>query len=510
MRETDPRPYFQILHGLFRADGSDAEIERTELVMQWVLRGRVILDRVFSKVEMNMVGYVWDNWTKYNQCPTRNTVELLVVADIQARLLLDLLKEYDKHEPYLLKVTHADMDTILSQRVREHEQVKLLTILENVEEIATVGGNNPAMGKNQLPEKMKGTRDAINYLILRMQMGILIDDERPEGGSLGESVGQAQKAYNKAKVDRLSGRLTIPTGLDLLDKHLDGGLRRAELNGILGFSGQRKTALLRSIAYSAASAGFRVLHIPLESSYMDEVNAYTVMHAHRLNPTSSISISGVRCGNLTPQQEKELWGSTAEDLGNPGKTLGTKLTVRDAGKERTWAHIRSIIENECRTAPVDLVVIDYLSLLNDPHARDAAQAMTRIIQDAKQLAMRANDGEGLCLLTPVQGNRGGYAAAQANDGAWETSGISQYSELDKSLDNCLYVFTNDDISREGQLKIGSCKARNGENMPATFVRVNKLAGMVVSSSESRGLELGDHNPSPITDRSQVFGYRILR
>ncbi len=194
------------------------------------------------------------------------------------------------------------------------------------------------------------------------------------------------------------------------------------------------------------------------------------------------------------------------DHRGPWKSLGTKLTVRDAGKDRTWTSVKTIIQEECRTVPVDLVVIDYLSLLNDPQARDAVQAMTRMIQDAKQLAMRANDGQGLCFLTPVQGNRGGYAAAQANDGAWDTSGIHQYSELDKSLDNCLYVFTTDDISREGQAEIGSCKARNGENMPATFVRVNKLAGMVSSSAGSKGLELWAQTRAPVRDIAEMFGY----
>jgi hypothetical protein len=182
-------------------------------------------------------------------------------------------------------------------------------------------------------------------------------------------------------------------------------------------------------------------------------------------------------------------------------------TIRSLKDDRTWANVKATIESECRTSPVDLVVIDYLSLLNDPHARDAVQAMTRIVQDAKQVAMRSNNGKGLCLLTPVQGNRAGYAAAQASDGAWETSGISQYSELDKSLDNCLYVYTTDDISGEGQLKIGSCKARNGENMPSTFVGINKLAGMVWSSQGSKQLEPSDRKVLPrITSREEIMSY----
>jgi hypothetical protein len=54
-----------------------------------------------------------------------------------------------------------------------------------------------------------------------------------------------------------------------------------------------------------------------------------------------------------------------------------------------------------------------------------------------------------------------------------------YSELDKTLDNCFYVFTNDGLSAANQLKMGSCKARRHTNIPATVVTINPLAGMVV-------------------------------
>ena len=86
-------------------------------------------------------------------------------------------------------------------------------------------------------------------------------------------------------------------------------------------------------------------------------------------------------------------------------------------------------------------------------------------------------------VTPVQGNRKGYEEAQANDGAWETTGIATYSEMDKSLDNCLYVFTDDAISAKNQIKIGSCKHRRGANIPATFTDINTNAGMLMWTKE---------------------------
>ena len=38
--------------------------------------------------------------------------------------------------------------------------------------------------------------------------------------------------------------------------------------------------------------------------------------------------------------------------------------------QRNWVFLRSLIERENTATPLDLVVIDYLTLINDPDARD--------------------------------------------------------------------------------------------------------------------------------------------
>ena len=50
--DLDQRPYFQILHAMLREDGTDPEIERTNRVMDWVLRTRHTIDRVCDRTEM--------------------------------------------------------------------------------------------------------------------------------------------------------------------------------------------------------------------------------------------------------------------------------------------------------------------------------------------------------------------------------------------------------------------------------------------------------------------------
>lgn len=131
--------------------------------------------------------------------------------------------------------------------------------------------------------------------------------------------------------------------------------------------------------------------------------------------------------------------------------------------------------------PVDLVIVDYLTLLSTPGARDDVADKLAIIQDAKRLAMTGNDGRGLSFLTPIQGNRKGYDEASSNGGMWSTTGINKYSELEKSLDNCFYVWFNEELQVGGKMMIGTCKTRRSEPIPSTPIDVDFRTGRVLNS-----------------------------
>jgi hypothetical protein len=47
----EPRPYFQLLHAMFRDNGSDEEIERTNKVMRWVNEVKPTLESVTAPAE---------------------------------------------------------------------------------------------------------------------------------------------------------------------------------------------------------------------------------------------------------------------------------------------------------------------------------------------------------------------------------------------------------------------------------------------------------------------------
>jgi hypothetical protein len=478
-RNLDLRPYFELIHSLLREDGSDEEITRTNRVMDWVLKNLPTINRVHEKDEMNLIGIIREHWREHGMCPSRNISDILARRKDKPQVLLDLLEGYDEHLPHLRKYTHADMDVVLGQRIQDYEQIRLTRILDQASNILVGGVPHPDSythkGKDLPP--LRGTRDALNYLRDKFQKGILVNEVPAAGGQLSEYEDRIDHLMIQPMIDRKNGQLTIPTGIPLIDDHM-GGLRRKEMTGVLGYVGQRKSAVVRTMAYNAAAAGYRVLHIPVETDFDEELLIYCIFHAHVLaakkGRQSTITLRSLQNGLLSKTQAEELITAKKDFV----RTVGCNLLVRDLGDDRSWTAAKSMIDSECLSQAIDVVVVDYLTLLNNAAPRDLIIEMTKIIQDAKQVALKANNGKGLAFLTPIQGNRSGLDYAAANDGAWDVTGVSTYSELDKSLDNCLYVYLTDEIAANRQIRVGSCKHRRGANIPSTLVPFNLSAGML--------------------------------
>ncbi|MEG9438231.1 hypothetical protein JAO29_18940 [Edaphobacter sp. HDX4] len=492
-QELDKRPFFQIIHAMIREDATEEEQERTHHVMEWVHKSRYTLERVSLPEEKRLFGELVAYYHQYGSTPTRDICTQIVTSKQRPKAILDLLDDYDKQADQLKSLSHLDLDMQLDLRKRDFEVRRLVTILANAKMITMGAVDNPK-GKDH--PQLSGTRDALTYIMEWSSKVLMSDEPTVTADTLAE---QMIAKYAATAEDERTGRRVIKTGISAIDELL-GGLRRGELNGVLGYTGQRKSATTRTIAYNAARAGHRVLYIPLESSVGEELTAQWVMHAHVLDPHCTVSTNKVLDARLSRDEERALFNEVGPDF---GQTAGRNLIIADVGRDRTWENIKRAIERETNSDyPVDLVVIDYLTLVTLPSGWEAKERMVSIIQDAKQLALNAGSGRGVSIVTPIQGSRKGYEEATAQDGAWETTGIFMHSELDKSLDNCFYVYTNDEISAGGAVKVGSCKARRGANIPATFVDINPTSGFVGAAKPTAR---GDRN-APLPSSSNPLAY----
>lgn len=252
------------------------------------------------------------------------------------------------------------------------------------------------------------------------------------------------------------------------------GLRRGTFNCILGHAGQRKSALARTIAYNAAMTKKRVLYIPLESTFDEELTYFALIHAQ--NPTcfggtADFSIKRFDECDFTEEEEKFLRNAIVPDL---KETIGDNLIIRQLA-DTTWENVKSVIELENFLRPLDLIVIDYVTIMDVSQYRDHVVAYTQIAKQLKLTAQNLKNGRGgAAILTPLQGSRKGYEEAQANDGAWEKTGVYMYSEMYNSADLVMYTYMPIELQNSGELKIGTCKSRKSADMPAQLVPINLL------------------------------------
>jgi hypothetical protein len=478
--QVDDRPFFEILHTLLRHDDDAIAMGQVEEVMDWFQKHLIRIKTVFrggEGAEWELYQAVFGYYLDHHEAPSRDALPGLIVQQgDKTKALLDLVEAYETLEADLKIIRAGDLNVPLEARVQDYERYKVNQTLSQANAIA-LGSWQP---KDKREKQLSGPRDAINFFIEKVQSGILVGQEQMVGGVLAKTADGLPGRYEAAEADRKANKLFIKTGIEWIDAQL-GGLRRKEMSGILGYTGQRKSMVARSIAYNAAAAGHFVLHIPFESSYEEEELFYASFHSLAVDKATKISPKAVTRGQLTQKQNEDYC-----------KRIVPRFKVEVAPNIavykpafRTWAEVRSIIERVNFQRKLDLVIVDYLTLLSTPGAKDDIADKTLTVQEAKQLCMDLNE-EGVALVSPIQGNRAGWEEAAANDGNWELTGIFKYSEVEKSLDNCFSVWFNDDLGKSGEIKMGAPKSRRDGLQRARNVSFDPVTGLVGVPSTSGG------------------------
>ena len=304
MYELNPRPYFNILHSLLRHDDADSSREATAKAVEWLVRNATTLRKVCSLAEHRVLMAYYAYYDKHKIAPGRELMTQLIRAGQQPEALLAIMEQYDKHEDDLSVISSLDLPHQLDMRIDDYEKDKLSRVLEMAGHI--VVGSHTGKDKHGRPtEVYEGPRGALKYLHEREDEGLLFNEVRAQGGVLAETIGKIADRYQRIEGEAKRDDLFITSGISVFDNHL-GGLRRGELNGILGYAGQRKSAVARTAAYHAARNGFRVLHIPLESTYAEEETFYAAMHSRMWKEATGFSKTQFERGMLSERDKKHL------------------------------------------------------------------------------------------------------------------------------------------------------------------------------------------------------------
>jgi len=458
----DTHPFFQILHALFREDGSDDELIRSRKALQWLLNNGTTVLSVFTAEERDVMNTIKEYHSVYAEPPTRAAFEIFIKTHEKHKPILEVLAAYDKEADNLPTIEHTEMSVHLDMRIKDQEAARFKFFAQQALLICD-GAMAEPMKKGE--RVMSGPRDAVNFIIEKSNKEIFASPSGIDGGYIEDLADDMDRHYAMAELAASNNSLYIKTGLDVIDK-TRFGFRRGEFVGVLGFAGARKSGMLRSISYHIASQGFSVLHIPLESEVFEETAFYASIHSKSKEfPPNGIGKTGIYNGNLAPD-DKRLY----EEQVKPSfeALLGNNLRIMQFKTNPSWEMLRSLILTQHSMKPIDFVVVDYLSMVSTPNSRNPINDINDIIQEVKVMTL-ANQW---VFATPVQGNRNGYKDATNADGKWDKTGVGNYSMFEKSLDLLLYVFSNDDLSAINKVKMGSCKDRRGPDIPLSILGVD--------------------------------------
>ena len=463
--------FWRIFHNLVRQDDSIEETKRATEACIWLTENVSNLRKVCTVQQIEILTCIGTFWYNNKLAPSYAIVrETLERNSATIPGLNETIAEYEEEREELAIHSVNDLGQLLDDFEEDWRCQRLQSILSVVKAI-----NNGSWKDPKTKKAYSGSKDAVKFFFTQAEAGLLEASGRAVSGALNDTAMEIIDLYEKIKVDKLTGRGRIQTGLPEIDNHIS--IRPGNFVGVLGYAGQRKSTVCRTMAYNAVKQGFNVLHVSLEETYDDERVIYALMHSKDPKFNSyNVCLSRKKFddGTFSPTEEKFLYEVVLPDL---EKNLPGRLLIRQPTNGTTWLNIRTIAEIINQTTPIDLFLVDYLAMVTT--SNDSKGEMEQNIKDAKQLALNFDGGRGLVFLTPIQGNRKGYEAARDAGGVWDITGVNLYSEFDKSAD---IIFTNYfDQNKEGyDMLMSTVKIRRAAPLPLITVVVDTDIGMIRS------------------------------
>lgn len=234
-------------------------------------------------------------------------------------------------------------------------------------------------------------------------------------------------------------RLGLPTGLPTLDE-TTGGFFNGELTVLAARPSIGKTAFAIELASRLAMRGRRVLFVSLEMTKKQL--------AHRFfNRETGIEVRRIQSADLTQAEVARLDKVRCE---LNGMKLSTWIPKGPGGA--TIANIRARARVQAAQDGLDLLVIDYLGLINHSGRLSAYERITAISKDVKSLAIELD--RPILLLAQLNREAGKSGVEPALEHLRDSGAIEQ------DADNVWLLHRENRDAAETKLIIG--KQRQGK------------------------------------------------
>lgn len=364
-------------------------------------------------------------------------------------------------------VTGADFRYELDQYREAVTRSGMAQMLNEASAILTTGLSKmgPGPGGKWSQQELKGPAAAIDYVNQTLHAITARFKHTTIEGSFRSEGDQVLQLYEKWKANP-AGHVGVLSGIAQIDA-VHRGLKPGELALVMGFVSHMKSTFVLNWLYRAAiNQRKNVAIASLEMSIETLRMLIYVMHSRhakfeREPCHAKIDFDKVRLGTLSAREE-QFFRLVCEDLSN-SQEYGEIYYKEPQNESVTIADLQRWAEAKDRIKPLDLMVIDYLGLLDpEKHMSGMEQGsnLNRVIRQAKQLATNFGGGRGIPVLSPFQANREGLKDAEKNGGKYRLTALSLANEAERSSDYVYYVYLDDQLRAQDALRFGNLKARN--------------------------------------------------
>lgn len=365
------------------------------------------------------------------------------LQQIEARAKKDFKEPWTRLVASLLDYsgsTKADLDNSTGELCLAHRKRLLLTHTSSLVEKLNRGAVD-------ISAELQGLWDASN------------PDTVGTYRNVGLSVDRYRRIYAEAaRSDAPLGHPTTFAGID----RVTNGIRPGKLWIWAAFTSQGKTAVAKEIAYRFAIDGKRVLFVSLEMDEEDLMTSWIARHSHEIlkrlpetykgPPILPLKENDIRDGKLDAIGEK-IYGGVLDEF----EKNGFPVTVWVPDLVRL-SDIRRRVSVEQLVQPLDLVIVDYLSLCAPERQRYREnEEVGELMREAKRIAR----AEKVPVLGLHQISRLGYLEALKR-GFFQMNDLSGSAEVERNADVVCWNLMSDEMRASREILMGVMKCRQGE------------------------------------------------
>lgn len=282
------------------------------------------------------------------------------------------------------------------------------------------------------PDVTSGKSENFGKVLERVQKALSVSIQKDLGIDMYENIQKRLETYTQTEIYE-------PTGINVLDEALGGGLARRQVTMFSANSGGGKSLMLSNLGANYSKRGFRVLQLALElTEQMIDLRNISILTGIKASEWKS-NISEI-VGTM--KQHKEAGAGSFILKRIPGGSTANDI--------RSYL---KLYESEYN-APPDVLIVDYLDLMSPNSGVKNKGIFEQDKEKSEQLAEIAFDYNAI-VITASQQNRDGVRNTNP-DHAIIAGGISKIN----TVDNYISIYMNPEMRLKGEMFLYYLKTRS--------------------------------------------------